>query len=1110
MRNFLPGPWRWTSVLLVLSISLFACRKENHAPPPPSGETLETREQELRVGEPWLSRFGAWQPCAPVLDPRATVTDVRCRITNTPRRFVSIEIGSCESMMKRHEDTVELLAYAPVCTDAAIAKLDALVAEKPVAPLYSDLSAAHLTRAHRQNNPSDYVPALAAAEEALKRDPRLPQARFNAALAQEGIGFVEEAIVSWQRLANDLPGGWKNEAAAHARQLIAQKGRDDAQQWRLNVGRLEAAMSDSNPATFESLIFPFRASAQAYVEEEVLRDWSLAASAGKTREAADKLAVASAIAGVIAKLHHDRYLKDVVRRVQTCRDPKAFADLRDGHAEFAKARAIQRSIANALPEYESAQKILERARSPLHLGAMLGRATFMTVPDPAGALHLLGDIEREAKSHSYNDILARALSARGFLFFVQGNHFAAMAEYTKAQAIYDATKDLENLGSVQSRRLGAFVEIGSIDETWRQVLLTRRYPLDFNARHLLLGETARLAVDMNHPEIAIRFQNAAVRFLQDEISQTTNARFVLSLRGHLGIAFRARASIRARLDDREGALSDLAEAARLIGPKEDARSASIPIGFRARLAEAEALAVAKTDRTAAIRFLSRAIIDIQETHYQSLRASLLLQRAELHRLDNNQTAAKSDLDEARATLRKEARDLFDEKRTPRRPDQLWDAYLSRRQVAYRQLARLLVDEHNDDEAFNQTEESRAYEPLRELQQRNVLPAAFTQISKDNAPLTLGAIEQALPEHTYLLQYCVLDDRTYVWVVRRGHSERLTLKVGNDVIAKWSASLQRYAMTRADAEFRSALMEPYSALLKKPLEQIGDPFDENNPPRVVIVADRAMQSLPFAALSDGTHYVIDQHVVSVAASATLYIVSLLQNEQFAKHPPESVLLLGDPAFDTGQDLARGLVPSVPGLRIDRIERIYKPLIPVKALTREQATIPQFLALVPRSSVLHIAAHGVTNPDAPSHSFFLLAPAENEAGTLDAERLLRDLRLENTRLAVLAACSSAGGTAVGPDGLAPLVRPLVFTGVPGVVGALWNISAQQETEELLIHFHRHYSEGLAADEALRLAQIAMRDDPAAARNTPRAWGAFQMIGSASSPFPFQKKRAGDKKP
>jgi CHAT domain-containing protein len=1102
VRNSIPDPWRWTSVFLIFWIVAVACEKETPTKRTPPAPTPSPTSQ-LRVVEPWLSGFATWQPCELLKAGGVSVQNVKCRVTNTPQRFVSIEAGSCDVMMKTHQDAVELLAYVPVCTDAAIEKLSALAKEKPDANILSDLAGAHLVRARRYDRPSDYVRALSAAQEALKRDASLPQARFNAALAQEGTGFPDEAIRLWRSLNGTAPAGWNVEAETHAKQLGSERGRAHAMEWRLNVDRLRHALDDANTTALEELISPFRYSAQNYVEEEVLRDWALASADGRTAEANEKLRAASRIASVLEKLNKDRYLSDAVRLLRGAHDSHTLAALQEGHVAFAKARTKQRNLASETPEtfYEQAQRAFTRAGSPFRFGAMLGRITAMSQSRRFDkALKLMRAVDDASRFHSYDYLRARVHSARGYLFAVEGSHFQSLAEYTKAQAIYDRTNDVENLGNVHSRRLGAFVEIGSAEETWRQVFLARRYPsADVNARHLLLGETARLAVEMNYPAIGLSFQDAAVRFLQDELNQNKDDRLVPQLRRHLGIALRARASIRARLDDRDGARADLAQAIPLIGALPNSRDALIPIGFGARLAEAEAQTVAKSNRTSAIGLLTRAIRDVKKTHYQTLLASLLLQRAELYRLSNSHGAALDDLHDAVAVLRAEAQRMINAAREPIQSDKLWDAYFFRRQDAYRRLIRMLVEEGDAREAFDHSEEARAFEPLHALQQRTTLPPAFDSLVSGGKPLRLETVEAVLPDGTYLLEYCVLDDRTYLWIISHGKSELQTLNVGNEDIAQWAAALSRYAASRADEKFRQVLPLPYEALLKRPLERISQLHGRGTLPRVVIVPDRAMHGLPFSALGNDGHSVIENYRVSVAASATLYTFSWMQDRELARLPLESVLLLGDPAFEQGQDIARGLEQSVPGLRVNRIKDIYEPLARVKALVREDATVPQFLNFAPYGGIIHLAAHGVANPDVPSRSFFLLAPAENDAGPLDTERLLRDLRLQKTRLAVLAACSSAGGTAVGPDGLAPLVRPFIVAGVPGVVGTLWNVSAQEETEELLVWFHYYYSTGVDADDALRLAQLKMRGDPAAARSTPRAWGAFQMIGHASSPFP-----------
>ncbi|HEX8253076.1 MAG TPA: CHAT domain-containing protein [Thermoanaerobaculia bacterium] len=1005
--------------------------------------------------------------------------------------------------MRTHTDAVEALSYAPACTDAAIEKLAVLAKEMPSAALLSDLSAAHMVRARRHDRPSDYVHAFARAEEALKRDPALLQARFNAALAEEGLGFVDAAIERWTAVSQTADGGWSTEAREHATQLSARRGRERAAQWKINVQQLPDALAMREPQALVALIAPFRSSAQNYLEEVVLRDWALAAQNGDTHKAEERLALAEAIASVLAELNNDRYLRDAVARIRTARDQKTLAALRQGHRELANARNKQRDLGEEKPhaQYVRAEHAFLTAGSPLWMGAALGKITTLTQNRQfEAALDSLATIERAARRASYEHFLARIRSSRAYYFVVKGSHLQALTEYDAALAIYTRTEDVENLGNVHSRKIGLFLEIGDIEEAWREIVRTRLHPsADYMTRHLLLGESARSAVAIGEAAVGLRYQNAAVRLFEDELPNT-NERFVPNLRRQLGIAFRSRASIRAFAGDRDGARADLLEAQRLIGAFAGEADSIIARGFHARLAEAKAHTVRETDRAAAIAWLTRAIDEAEQTHYRTLLASLLVQRAELHQKDRNRAAELLDLQDALKALHAEADEL--RKSTPSPfvalDIRLWSAYFSRPQEPYRRLVQLLAESGDTVAAFNRAEEARVYEPLHLAYQRADLPNAFTRWLQARKPFHLNEVESVVPEGTYLLQFSVLDDRTYVWIVGHGTSQWLTLNVRNHQIAAWTANLQKYADSRSDEKFREALSAPYAALFAKPLAHVGRMYRAEAPARLIIVPDRAMHGLPFAALGTHNEYILDRYRVAVAASATLYAFSLDHDRELARHRPESVLLVGDPAF-TGQGIARGLQRSVPGLRIDRIAQVYAPLVRLEPLVRENATIPRFFDSAIRGSVIHLAAHGVANPDAPSRSYFLLAPAGEDGGALDAERLLRELQLQRTRLAVLAACSSAGGTAVGPEGLAPLVRPLVVAGVPGVIGALWNVSAHAETEELLVRFHRYYSTGIDAPDALRLAQLAMRNDVDVSRNSPRTWGAFQMIGHASSPFP-----------
>ncbi|MEA2465476.1 MAG: hypothetical protein QOJ98_3223, partial [Acidobacteriota bacterium] len=385
-------------------------------------------------------------------------------------------------------------------------------------------------------------------------------------------------------------------------------------------------------------------------------------------------------------------------------------------------------------------------------------------------------------------------------------------------------------------------------------------------------------------------------------------------------------------------------------------------------------------------------------------------------------------------------------------------------------------------------------------QREDLPNDFLKWTSGGRPLRLDTVKQLLPDGTSLLQYCVLDDRTYVWTVSNRGFDFHQLKAGEGEIKGWTTALQSFASQRDAENFESALAAPYQGLLAAPLATVAASETSGRTPKVIVIPDRSMHGLPFSALKNGTRYAVRDYAISVDGSATLYAFSVAQNRKRSGAAVESVALFADPAFNSRLDISRGL-SRLRRARSEtaRIEKLYAPVLEVVRRMDDAATVPELLRLARRSAVIHVAVHGIANPDTPSRSFLLLAPAENDSGALEAERLLKELRVENARLAVLSACSSAGGTPVGPEGLAPLVRPVIAAGVPGVVGTLWNVSDSAATEELLVRFHQHYRDGEDAASALRLAQLEMLEDPDLEFHSAIAWAPFQMIGAASSPFP-----------
>lgn len=1091
-----------TVLAIVLPALILACAREAPSGRRSSSSSVLLRG-DLRYTEPILAGFGRWQRCEHSTPADHVVEEAACGAPTIPPDLVSIGASECSRLMRTGQDARRLLVLAPPCTDAAVAMLEALAAPRRDPGALSDLAGAYLVRAQRNDQPEDLVRALDAAERAVQLAPGNRAARFNRALALESLGLAGEAVRDWDSLRRSLPAGWAEESAGHWSRLTRERTLSAAVQWPLNEQRLPEAAHAGDQAAVLQLVGPYRAAALRYVEETVLPAWASAAAEGRERQASEQLALAQRIAEALATLTGDRSLLrsvDQIRRSSgTTRET-----LRRGCLAFGDARRADHDLSSDRAEerYRKAEDAFTRAGSPMRFEAALSRATSTIFGrDYGGARALLRSLQREANRHGYPDLLARIHVNRGLLDSLELRFLDALAEYGQAQALFERTDDAENLNNVYTRKIGILRRIGYAPSTWRELLKAQRHTSSTleQSSHLLLGESALSAVELGYPSVALLYQNAAVELIDEQLRGHADESRAAGLRRNLGVALRGRAGIRMRLDDYAGARADLDRALPLMGERVDPADAIILSGFRARIAEIQAQALAATDRRKAIGALNEAIAHASRTHYRSLLASLLLQRGELYRRERNRAAALRDLKDAVAFLREEQRAvLLGRTSLQGQEERLWSTYFSRSEEAYRQLIRQLVEDGAEGEAFDYAEKARAYEPLDLLLHRDA-PSAFRKWVPDGEPLRLADVERALPLDTFLLQYCVLDDRTYVWIVCQGASERITLPAGEGEIANWTRSLLRFAASRDAEHFEAALAPPYAALVATPLARIARLRQgRSGPARVVFVPDRSMHGLPFAALRSGTRYVVQDSRVGIAASATLYAFSLVQDSR----PPrgrESVLVVADPAFDPRLDVARGLQPLRGAEKeADRIERLYEPDVVVRRRSGREATVPELLKLARSSAVIHLAVHGIVNPVVPSRSFFLLAPAESDSGALDAERLVKELQIDHPRLAVLSACSSAGGTPIGPEGLAPLVRPMIAAGVPGVVGTLWNVSDNPATVELLVRFHRHYRDGEDADEALRRAQIEMIEDPDLERRSPIAWAPFQFVGFATSPF------------
>lgn len=116
-----------------------------------------------------------------------------------------------------------------------------------------------------------------------------------------------------------------------------------------------------------------------------------------------------------------------------------------------------------------------------------------------------------------------------------------------------------------------------------------------------------------------------------------------------------------------------------------------------------------------------------------------------------------------------------------------------------------------------------------------------------------------------------------------------------------------------------------------------------------------------------------------------------------------------------------------------------------------------------------------------------PVEYGTGHVNAEGLL-DIELGGTELVVLSACETALGNLYHDEGVVGLRSSLRLAGTRTLVIALWTVP-DAETRDLMADYYSNLLNGLGRAEALRHAQLAMRERFPL---EPYSWGAFVSEG------------------
>ena len=414
------------------------------------------------------------------------------------------------------------------------------------------------------------------------------------------------------------------------------------------------------------------------------------------------------------------------------------------------------------------------------------------------------------------------------------------------------------------------------------------------------------------------------------------------------------------------------------------------------------------------------------------------------------------------------------------------------------------------------------------------------------PLSLKEVQkQLIDADTVLLEYALGEKRTFLWAISsndyvsyelpaRAEIEAAAQRVYDRLTARLTATGtsrdRRQQIEQADNEYWQEAGRLSEMLLGPVATKLAGK-------RILVVADGALQYLPFAALpipgrtEANVPMVVEHEIVSLPSASVL---ALLRQETGSRRPPaRAVAVFADPVFEADDPRLRGAKDTptrnarVQG-RVDAVNASAAPNealigagilrdgslgVPRLAATRQEANAiaavaPQGMTLnavdfdasraaamspdLAQYRIVHFATHGVFNSDQPGLGGIILSMYDKEGRPQNGFLRLHDIYNLNlpAELVVLSACNTALGKSIKGEGLVGIVRGFMYAGAKRVVASHWKVD-DEATGELMARFYEEmFKQNRSPAAALRQAQLAMRQHDR--WQSPFYWAAFVLQG------------------
>ena len=381
------------------------------------------------------------------------------------------------------------------------------------------------------------------------------------------------------------------------------------------------------------------------------------------------------------------------------------------------------------------------------------------------------------------------------------------------------------------------------------------------------------------------------------------------------------------------------------------------------------------------------------------------------------------------------------------------------------------------------------------------------------PALLKQLQQkVLGDGESVLEFCLGDDRSFVWLISR---ENVSLEILpgrkeiDDKVRKYVNDLS-VAPPNLHLQVRTARQRAMAEDLFKTL--FGKQADRLRAgSKLIIIPDGSLNQVPFESLVHNDHFLIEDHEISYLPSANL--IELLRQSPKPASDQLDLLAFGDPVFSKQAKPSQTRTLRATPSKVNRQAWDWD-ITKLSPLPRTREEVEYIASLIPKERKrlflgkdstekafkqeplnkykwIHLATHSLIDEQDPGRSAVVLPliGSNEEDGFLRATEIA-DLNLD-CDLVILSACETGRGQLMSGEGILGLSRSFFIAGARSVVVSQWNVS-DISTAQLMKDFYQELVNGATKAAALREAKLRMLRSGSETRH-PYYWAPFVVIGA-----------------